>query len=402
VQVWRATPLSRRRLLRQAGLAALAWTGGAVPSWSRYLPKTSLPSPPEDSAEIVPFTDIPENFSTKRSTEPEPNPGQFTFRLDLRNLKSWVTPTEEFFAVQHYNVPRLEASEWRLSVSGLQAKPLSLGLEELKRRPRIERTLTFECSGNRASVLHGMVGNARWAGASLKDLLQEAGPAAEAREVIFWAADSGTEKIRGAEYEQNFARSMSLDEALASDALIAYEMNGQPLPVVHGYPVRLVVPGWYGIANVKWLTGIEISQSRLMNRFMGRDYVTVMGRAVGDRLEWVESSVTRQRIKSVVARVSRRGARFEIFGAAWSEGTALARVEVQIDDGPWQPARLAPQDNPFAWTFWTLDTPALAPGEHRLASRATDARGRQQPASLELKKTYWEDNACFWRTISVT
>ena len=126
-----------------------------------------------------------------------------------------------------------------------------------------------------------------------------------------------------------------------------------------------------------------------------------MGRQLGDQVEYTETSVGRQRIKSVVAHVSRANGRIKVFGAAWSDGTPLKTVDVKIDDGAWQTARLDRQPNPFAWTFFTLETGALPTGEHKVVSRATDARGRSQPASLDLKKTYWEDNAQFTRTIAV-
>jgi DMSO/TMAO reductase YedYZ molybdopterin-dependent catalytic subunit len=176
--------------------------------------------------------------------------------------------------------------------------------------------------------------------------------------------------------------------------------------VIHGFPVRLVVPGWYGVANVKWLERIELSPRRFMGKFMGRDYVTIMGRQVGDRVEYTETSVTRQQIKSVVARVTRPGASggsrtFQVFGAAWGDGTPLDRVEVQVDGGAWRPARLDQQRNPYAWTFWSLDIDALVPGPHTVASRAFDRAGRTQPADLALKKSNWENNAIWVRRIRV-
>lgn len=389
--------LSRRSVIRTAGLAGLGLTASAIPAWS--LPAAWFAA----GEEIVPFTDIPEEFSTKSGTGPETYPGEKTFRMDLRELKSWTTPTLEFFTVGHYGIPKVDTAAWKLSATGLVGQPMTLGLDDIKRRPRVERTLTFECSGNQAGIIHGMVGNAAWGGTSLRGLLQDLAPAAAAKEVIFWAADSGEETIRNNKYVQSFGRSLSLDEAMKADAILAWEMNGQPLSVVHGAPLRLVVPGYYGICNVKWLTGIELSDTRLMNRFMGRDYVTIKGRQVGDHVEWLETSVTKMHVKSVVARVTRTTGtdRFKVFGAAWSDGTPLKSVEVQLDEGPWQPAKLEPQSNPYAWTFWTLDTTGLSAGDHTVVSRATDTTGREQPVSLELKKTYWEDNAQFRRKIKV-
>ena len=382
---------SRRAVLKRAGLAGAGLAIATRTGWSASLGWFA------DEDEVVPFADIPDNFNPRRDGK--------LVRLDLRELHSFITPADEYFAVQHYNVPQVDASQWKLETTGLVSRSGSLSLDELRRRRRVEKTLFFECSGNQARGMHSLMGNARWAGASLRDVLQEAGPSADAREVIFWAADRGEEKIRDATYPMRFARSMSLEDAMGADAILAYEMNGEPLLAAHGFPVRLIVPGWYGIANVKWLERIELSASRFMNRFMGRDYVTVMGRQVGDQIEYTETSVTRMRVKSVVARVTRSrmsGGTLKIFGAAWTEGTPLKVVEVQIDDRAWKPARLEPQPNALAWTFWTVEMPALPPGPHTVVSRATDQAGHVQPASLEFKKTYWEDNAQFRRTIMVS
>jgi DMSO/TMAO reductase YedYZ molybdopterin-dependent catalytic subunit len=384
-------------MLRQSALASLAVAGSSVPSWALALMQAD--------ERIIPFTDVPANFSTRMVQGPEENPGQNMFRQDLRELRAWLTPVSDFFAVAHYNTPRIERATWQLATRGLVGSPLRLALDELRRRPRVERTVTFECSGNQAQFHHGMVGNATFAGCSLRALLEETKVGPAAREVIFWGADSGEETIRGEKYTQFFARSLALDHAMQADAILAWEMNGEPLTVVHGFPLRLIVPGCYGIAQVKWLTAIELSESRLMTRFMARDYVTVMGRQVGDRTEWVETSVLRQRVKSVVARVSSLAGsnRTKVFGAAWTDGTPLAAVDVRIDGQAWQPASLAPQPtrNPFSWTFFTLETGPLAAGEHTVVSRATDAAGRVQPETLALKKTYWEDNAQFVRRIKV-
>jgi DMSO/TMAO reductase YedYZ molybdopterin-dependent catalytic subunit len=247
-----------------------------------------------------------------------------------------------------------------------------------------------------------MVGNATWTGTELRPLLEEAGPTSVAREAHFWGSDVGTEEIRGAEYEQNFGRSMSLEQILETNPILAYEMNGEPLPIVHGFPVRLIVPGWYGVAQVKWLQRIDLSVDRLMSRFMARDYVTIMGREVNGRTEWVETSVTRIRVKSAIARVTRAGDQFTIFGVAYSDGTPLESVEVRVDDGSWIRAELDRPGEPYSWTFFTARTTGLSNGEHRVVSRATDTLGRTQPESLELKRTRWENNELFVRTIAVS
>jgi DMSO/TMAO reductase YedYZ molybdopterin-dependent catalytic subunit len=385
--------LSRRTVIEQLVLAGAGLT---------VLPGVAWPAQ-ESGRELVPFEDYPENFSLKRPGN-FTLPGQATAGIDLREIKAKTSPLD-IFVVTHYNVPEINASAWRLTVDGLAGRPLTLTLDDLKKRPRVERTVTFECGGNRELVMNRMVGNATWAGCSLKGILDDARPSKEVLEAIFWAADEGKETLRGNEYVMNFARSMSLPDALGSDAILAYEVEGQPLPVIHGYPVRLLVPGWYGVSNVKWLERIELSPRRFMGRFMGRDYVTIMGRQVGDKMEWTETSVTRQLVKSVTARVTRPSSggagRFEVLGAAWGDGTPIEKVEVQVNGGGWQPARLDANRNPYSWTFWSLEIDPLPSGSHTIASRATDRLGRTQPPDLSMKKSNWENNAIWTRKIKV-
>ena len=220
--------------------------------------------------------------------------------LVWEELESWYTPTDNFFYVTHYGIPMLNESEHTLGLAGLVARPRTFTLEDLKALPRHEVDFTLECSGNTGTGLDffiGGIGNARWAGARLAPLLEHAGPLDEASEVIFWGADSGTVTIRDNSgivsagqtgvgtpdgeggidltITEQFARSMSLRDALARDNLLCYEMNGDPLPPEHGFPLRLIAPGWYGVANVKWLTRIEVVDRRFAGRFMARDYVSI-------------------------------------------------------------------------------------------------------------------------------
>jgi DMSO/TMAO reductase YedYZ molybdopterin-dependent catalytic subunit len=384
--------VTRRQALRRMGFAAVGLAVAPVPGW----PLAWFPQ--EET--VVPFTDVPETFTGRRGGA-EQYPGQNLIAQDLRNLDAWVTPIDDYFVVAHYGIPEVAAAGYTLRIGGLVQRPLSLSLAQLRALPREERTVVFECGGNSRGTFHGMVGNATWAGARLRPLLDQAGLAPGAREAHFWGADTGTEEIRGNPYEQHFGRSMSLEQIAETDPILAYEMNGEPLPIVHGFPVRLLVPGWYGVSNVKWLDRIDLSGDRLMTRFMARDYVTLMGKEVDGEIEWVETSVTRQRVKSVIARVTRLGERFTAFGAAWSDGTPLARVEVSVDGGGWQAATLDPAQGPHTWTFFSFQTTGLAPGEHTLVSRATDELGRSQPENLELKQTRWENNELFVRTIAV-
>ena len=161
-------------------------------------------------------------------------------------------------------------------------------------------------------------------------------------EVVFWGADAGdvelNDDIRDVKMHQNFARSMSLADAMSPDNILCYEMNGAALPAPNGAPLRLIAPGWYGIANVKWLTRIEVRDPRFMSRFMARDYVTIREEEHDGETVWAETSVGRARLKSAPARVTRNDDGYRIEGVAW--GAPIARVEVQIDDGPWQAATI--------------------------------------------------------------
>jgi DMSO/TMAO reductase YedYZ molybdopterin-dependent catalytic subunit len=288
-------------------------------------------------------------------------------------------------------------------------KPTELALDQIKAMPKKEVTATLECSGNGSNPgFMGAIGNARWTGTPLAPLLKECGISPDAIEVAFWGADKGKEKLRGAEYEQNFARCLSIADALRDDLILAYEMEGTPLSIGHGFPLRLIVPGWYGIAWVKWLTNIELRDRRLMNRFMARDYVTIRGVEKGETTEWKESSVGPMNVKSIVARVVKHpDSTYTIHGTAWTNGTPIKRVELKIDDGAWQTVQLdTKQQAKYSWTFWSFDWKNPAPGEHVLVSCVTDEKGRMQPTSedpeIKLKRTYWEAYAQYPRRIRIT
>lgn len=323
--------------------------------------------------------------------------------LDWQALTSWVTPTEHLFRVSHYNQPEIAEQGWRLSVGGLVGRPLTVSLADVRARPRRETVCTIECGGNRGfGTFQGAVHNARWAGTPLAPLLQEAGIAEGGIEVVFFGADEGEEELRGNTVRQKFGRSLSVPDAMDPNILLAYEVNGEPLPAAHGFPLRLLVPGWYGVASVKWLERIEVHATRFQGRFMARDYVTLRQEREGG--VWVESSVGRARVNSMPARVTRDGSRYRIHGAAW--GTDVARVEVRIDDGPWQPATLGEgQGDQITWTFWSLDWDRPAGGERTITSRAVSRTGEIQPAPedplIALKATYWESNGQVTRRIQI-
>ena len=383
--------ITRRDALGRMGLVTVGLAAAPVRGWPEawFLQEA-----------VIPFTDVPDDFTGMRAGE-EQFAGMNRSAQDLRRLESWITPVEDFFAVAHYGYPEVDPRTYSLSVGGFARRPLELSLDQLRARPRVTRTTVFECGGNSARLFRGMVGNAEWTGTPLLPLLEEAGWADEVRELHFWAADSGTEELGGASYEQNFARSMSLQAIRERNPILAYEMNGEPLTVVHGSPLRLIVPGWYGVAQVKWLTRIEFSPDRLMTLFMARDYVTLMGREADGRTEWIQTSVTRIRPTSAIARVTRQGNQFRIFGVAYGDGTPLDRVEVRVDGGAWQSATLDRRGDDYTWTWFTLEVPALAAGDHTLVSRVTNRDGHTQPEELSMKRTRWENNELFTRTIRV-
>jgi len=325
-------------------------------------------------------------------------------------LDGWITPNEKFFAIAHYNVPALDEKNWRLDVTGLVAKPLTLTFKDLKALRRREITSTIECSGNNGlPFLTSAVGNAKWAGASLAQILKSAQIKPGAIEVVFFGADQGEEILRkGTPLElkttSNFGRSMSIEDATNPANLVAYEMNGSPLPVANGYPARLITPGWYGVANVKWLHRIEVRDTRYMGRFMGRDYVTVREEQHNGETTTVETSVGKLLLKSAPARITVRDGRYRITGMAWGPAP-ISAVEVKIDNEPWKKAVLDGDAVQFAWRFWHFDwSPSL--GEHTITSRAVDLSGKIQPAandvSIANKKTYWESNEQITRRVLIT
>jgi DMSO/TMAO reductase YedYZ molybdopterin-dependent catalytic subunit len=228
---------------------------------------------------------------------------------------------------------------------------------------------------------------------------------AEGTEVVFWGADAGEQTWREEiKITEQFARSMSLADALNSENILAYEMNQEPLPSLNGYPLRLIAPGWYGIANVKWLTRIEVIDHRYQGNFMARDYVTIREEERGGETVWTFTSVSHDRLKSAPAKVTKLNDQYSIMGAAW--GAPIASVEVQIDDGPWLPTTITEgEGSEYAWVFWTLAWDSPTAGEHTVTSRATDVNGNVQPAPddplLVGKKTYWESNGQITRRVRI-
>jgi DMSO/TMAO reductase YedYZ molybdopterin-dependent catalytic subunit len=353
-----------------------------------------------DDEEVVPFTDFPKDFN------PTPRPGARYF--DTRTLQSFLPPSDQFFTVQHYGQPTVDANTYRLRITGLINRPFELSLADLKKRRRIEQVVGFECSGNNNPRGNPLVGNARWAGTPLSALLKDSSLKSSASEVVFFGADKGSEEVSHGsstqKVEQRFGRSLSLNDATRPEVLIAYEMNGQPLSLAQGAPVRLIVPGWYGVANVKWLEQIHLMDRRFMGKFMAREYVTLRGDRMGGDIAWNETSVSRMQLKSMVARVTRSAGNCKVLGFALNDGTPLKAVEVTIDGGPWRPATLDKSNTPYSWKLFSYRWEGTQPGEHTITSRAIDIHGNVQPteAELESKKTRWENNGQYVRKLRIS
>ncbi|MDX1491033.1 MAG: sulfite oxidase [Pseudohongiellaceae bacterium] len=380
----------RRKLLKGAvGTGIFAAGVGVFPSWM-------LPALAQGEQDIA-FTDVPDTF------QPTPvRPGATHFQ-DTRKIDSFITDNDDFYLVQHYGQPEIDNANYSLKVTGLVDKTLSFSLDDLKSRPTTEQVVGFECGGNMGRLFHGLLGNASWKGVSLRDILLEAGIQPEGKEVVFFGTDIGEEEIRGRKVPKAFARALSVEDALNENNMLAFEMNGEPLPHFHGKPVRLIVPGWYGVANVKWLNQIHIQDTRYMGRFMGRDYVTLKREMVGDQERWVENSVAKMNLKSVIVRVTKTGNSHRILGFALNDGTPLESIEVKIDDGPWQRATIDPQSTQFSWKLFSFDWQNASPGEHTIVSRATDVNGQVQlPADqLPERVSYWEEFGQFPRTLVI-
>jgi sulfane dehydrogenase subunit SoxC len=326
-------------------------------------------------------------ISTEGITGPELRLAARNHALPLEALRHPITPAGLHYLLIHYDIPAVDPGSFEVEIGGAVERPLSLSLDDLRERERVALPVTFECAGNGRALLEprpvsqpwltGAVGTAEWAGAALGPLLEEAGVKPGAVEVLFTGLDRGVEGGVAQAYER------ALPVAEAFGGLLAYEMNGVPLPPQHGFPLRLVVPGWYGMQNVKWLTRITL----LEEPFEG--YQNAVGYRMYDADGNPGEPVTRMLPRSLtvppgVPDFLTRERRLEagpvsLQGRAWSGYGPIERVEVSTDGGrTFGDARLEDPLGEAAWIGWRFEWDA-PPGEHVISSRATDGAGNTQP-----------------------
>ena len=314
--------------------------------------------------------------------------------MPLEALRYPLTPVGLHYLLIHFDIPAVDPGSWRLTIDGEVERPVSLSLDELRDRGATELSSIMECAGNGRAHFDPMpasqpwvleaVGNARWRGVPLRMLLDEAGLTDRAVEILFTGLDRG---VDGGS-EQSYQRSLPIAEAMRDDVLLAYEMNDAPLVPQHGAPLRLIVPGWYGMTNVKWLTAITAidhpfdgyqQEQAYRVRRNGEDEGVALTRILPRALmvpPGIPVFLTRERIAEPGDHV--------LEGRAWSGHAPIARVEVSDDDGEsWQPAELSPEESdPWTWRAWTYRWTAT-PGRYTLCCRATDEDGNVQPLEPE-------------------
>lgn len=331
------------------------------------------------------------------------NPG-----MPLEVMRHDTTPTGLHYVLVHFDIPQVDVGAWRLRIGGEVDEPVELDLDRIRSLPTLTMPVTLECAGNGRARLdprpvsmpwsQEAIGTAEWTGTPVFPLLEAAGLSPGAVEVVFWGSDRG---IQGEE-EHDYARSLTIPEVRRPEVMLAYEMNGEPLPIQHGYPLRLIVPGWYGFTSVKWLESIEVVnepfdgfQQRVPFRYQVHE-------------EDPGEPVDRIRVRSLMIppgipdcftrhRYLEAGP-VTLRGRAWSGSGSVERVEVGVD-GQWQDAVLGPGLGEYAWRSWSFEWDAL-PGEHELSCRATDGTGAVQPLDQDWNWQGMGNNAV--QIVSVT
>jgi DMSO/TMAO reductase YedYZ molybdopterin-dependent catalytic subunit/rhodanese-related sulfurtransferase/glyoxylase-like metal-dependent hydrolase (beta-lactamase superfamily II) len=312
-----------------------------------------------------------------------------------------VMPNARFYVRNHFDTPSLDGVQWRLDVGGIVERPMQLSLRDLQKMPSHTLAATLECAGNGRAMFgppvegeqwqFGAVSTAEWTGVPLVEVLDRVGAQPGATHVVFRGADSGLVEVQ--REPVRFERGLSLDDARSSDAVLAYAMNGEPLPVEHGYPLRLIVPGWYAVASVKWLTDIEVVGAPLTAFFQTERYY--FEREHDGEIEC--EPVRLQRVRSVITTPADGetvpAGELTVRGVAWSGAAPIAEVALSVGQGPWQQARLIGDRRPHSWQWWELVCRFDEPGPKTLRARASDHAGRTQPERPEWNRLGYGANA---------
>jgi DMSO/TMAO reductase YedYZ molybdopterin-dependent catalytic subunit len=329
----------------------------------------------------------------------------FDAETPVEAFASWITPNEQFFVRSHFGPPpsdRIDPASWRLSIKGLVERELSLGLSDLSRFEEVSVTAVVQCSGNgrafhrpRAAGVQwrkGAVGNARWTGVRLRDVLAKAGVQAKAKHLHLLGADRPVLPTTPL-----FHRSIPLEKALHPDTILALRMNGEPLPLLHGAPLRLIAPGWMADACVKWLTDLTLSETEAPGYYMQTAYRhPVRPVQPGEQikpadLRPVEAMIVKSLITSPLDGGSVNG-NIKVQGVAWTGEGRIVSVEVSADEGrTWAQAQLTGDEVPYAWRLWEHDWRPARPGAQVLLCRATDDRGHTQP-----ERSPWNPSGFLW------
>ncbi|HZM26766.1 MAG TPA: sulfite oxidase [Gemmatimonadales bacterium] len=367
------TKMMTRRSLLAAGVAGL---GGLIACRvGRSDIPASLPEPPEGGLVI-------------RNARP------LDAESPLSQLRSFLTPNEHFFVRSHFGPPASFPAEWTLTVDGSVARPVTFTLADLRKLGSTTQVVTTECAGNGRGRLrlprtagvqwqYGAISTAEWTGVPLRGLLERAGMTAEAQHLWMEGLDQAPLPA-----VPKFLRSIPADLGL-SHGFLAWEMNGSPIPLLHGGPLRLLTPGWFGMASTKWLTHVHVRPAASDNFFMATAYRLADG-----------SPVERLRVKSLITapladeRLS--VGTVQVQGQAWSGLGAggIRSVELSLDDGQtWQPARLTGKELPYAWRSFESEVRITSPGPQRLLARATDRSGAVQPRNAEANPGGFANNS---------
>jgi DMSO/TMAO reductase YedYZ molybdopterin-dependent catalytic subunit len=362
-----------------------------------FLASFAAPGLIRSAGEPVAFADYDASFKVDVQAG---NPRVKCF--DLRRLTTLQTPADEFFTFHQKTEEKIDLAQWRLEISGAVAKPRTFSFADLLRFTAKRLPATIECSGNNghSRLMNGLVSNGVWQGPELAPLLRDCGVLPEAREAVFFGSDLERERkwpVSDKEMEVPHGRSLFVQDAMEGSAILALQLNGRPLTPEHGYPLRLIVPGFYGMMQIKWLNRIVVLDRRYEGRHMARNYHSVRispGNLV------LETSISRNRLKSVVARVTREKTAYFLSGAAWGGLSPIERVQVRVDEQPWRDAAIIEKGGPYAWSLWRWPWEGAALGIHVVASRAIDSRGEIQPERSEFQSAR-EDNSQWPRKVRV-